>query len=59
MEYYVIYDLNDNIITYIDSLEELALFTNLQKKKLKFNLKNRKFIYYIFNNTYRKIYKFN
>lgn len=58
MEYYVIYDLNDNIITYCDDLTELSSFVNLLKKHLKFRFKNRDFIYYIYGDTYRKIYKF-
>lgn len=58
LEYYVIYDLNDNIIAYIDTLEELAIFTNLRKKQLKYKLKNKSFIYYVFGDTYRKIYSF-
>lgn len=58
MEYYVIYDLKDNVITYLDSIEELALFTKLRKKQLKYKLKNSEFIYYTYENTYRKIYKF-
>ena len=58
MEYYVIYDLNDNVVAYIDTLDELATFTNLRKKQLKYKLKNKSFIYYIFEDTYRKIYAF-
>lgn len=56
--YFVIYDLNDNLICYIDTFEELANYTNLRKKQLKYKLKNKEFIYYIYNNTYRKIYQF-
>ena len=58
MEYYVIYDLKDNVIAYIDTLDELASFTSLRKKQLKYEFKNRDFVYYLFNGTYRKIYKF-
>lgn len=58
MEYYVIYDLKDNLVAFIDSLEELATFTNLRKKQLKYKLKDTEFIYYTYENTYRKIYKF-
>ena len=59
MEYYVIYDRNDNIIALCENLEELSLFTNLKKKYLKFHLKNKKYIRYIYDNSYRKIYVFN
>ncbi len=58
MEYYVIYDLKDNVIAYINTLEELSIFTKLRKKQLKYKLKNKDFIYYTYENTYRKIYKF-
>ena len=58
MEYYVIYDLNDNIIAYIDNLEELSSYTNFKKKYLKFRFKNRNYLNYIYDNSYRKIYKF-
>lgn len=60
MEYFVIYDLNDNLVSYIDNLEELSLYTNLRKKQLKYKFKNvnKDFIYYIFNGKYRKIYRF-
>ena len=58
MDYYVIYDLQDNIVAYIDNLEELSSFTNLKKKYLKFHLKNREYLCYIYDNSYRKIYHF-
>ena len=58
MEHYIIYDLRDNIIAYIDSLEELSIFTKLRKRQLKYKLKNKDFIYYTYDNSYRKIYKF-
>lgn len=58
MEYFVIYDLKDNLVAYIESLDELAIYTNLKKKQLKYKLKNKEFIYYIANNCYQKIYKF-
>lgn len=54
----MIYDFNDNIIAYIDNLDELSNFTNFKKKYLKFHFKNRNFLNYIYNNSYRKIYKF-
>jgi len=56
--YFVIYDLDDYIIAYIDDLDCLAKYTNLRKKQLKYKLNNKEFIYYIYKNTYRKIYKF-
>ena len=58
LEHYVIYDLDDNIVAYIDSIEELSLFTNLKKKYLKFHFKDRTFLCYVYDNSYRKIYRF-
>lgn len=42
MEYYVIYDLNDDIVAYIDTLEELSIYVNrpLRELKYRFKLKN-------------------
>lgn len=56
--YYVVYDLQDNIIAYIDSLEELAEFTNRRKKELKYKFKKRKCIYFKDNISFKKIYAF-
>lgn len=56
--YFVIYNLNDDIIAYIDDLDDLAKYTSLRKKQLKYKLNNKEFIYYIYKDTYRKIYKF-
>uniref|UniRef100_A0AAU8B6H0 Uncharacterized protein n=1 Tax=Dulem virus 59 TaxID=3145770 RepID=A0AAU8B6H0_9VIRU len=58
MEYYVIYDKDDNLISFCNNLDELSLFTQLRKRQLKYKLKDKNFIYYIHNNSYRKIYKF-
>lgn len=41
MDYYVIYDMNDNIIAYVDSLDELSRFVNRRKRQLKYDLKRR------------------
>lgn len=42
MEYFIIYDSNDNIIAYIDSLEELSTFVNrpIRELRYRFKLKN-------------------
>lgn len=39
MGYYVIYDLNDNIICYLDSLQELCSFTGLRIKDVNYKFK--------------------
>ena len=57
MEYYVIYDVNDNIIALCEDLDELSKFVNRRKKELKYRLKNKN-IYYIEVPKILKIYKF-
>ncbi len=39
MDYFVIYDLNDNIIAYIDTLEELSLFVDRPIRELRYRFK--------------------
>lgn len=41
MDYYVIYDLNDNIIAYCDNLDELSKCINRRKKELKYRFKKK------------------
>lgn len=57
MEYFVIYDLNDNIICYCDNETEVVSFTGIRKDHLRDRIK-KGFCYYQYKNTYRKIYKF-
>lgn len=57
MEYYVIYDKNDNIIALCENLDELSLFVNRRKKELKYRFKTKD-IYYIEVPALLKIYKF-
>lgn len=56
--YYIIYDLKDNVIAYIDSFDELVKFTGCRKNNLKQNLKVHNIVYYHFKDTYRKIFAF-
>ncbi len=57
MKYYVVYDLNDNIVAYCDTEDEVVNFTGIDKYNLRRRLKNG-FCYYQFKKTYRKIYVF-
>lgn len=57
MEYYVIYDKNDNIIAFCENLEELSKFVNRRKKELKYRFKNKD-VYNIEVPRLLKIYKF-
>lgn len=41
MEYYVIYDLNDNFVAYCDNIKELSKITGIRIKHINYNFKNR------------------
>ena len=58
MEYYIVYDLNDNIIAYCDNITELINFTGLRKSQVKYKFNKREFLYYRCNKKYLKIYRF-
>lgn len=55
--YYIIYDLSDNIIAYLDNEAEVISFTGIRKDHLRDRIK-KGFCLYSYQNTYRKIYKF-
>ena len=57
MEYYIVYDKNDNIIAYCENIEELSKFVNRRKKELKYRFKDRN-IFNIQIPNLLKIYKF-
>lgn len=57
MEYYVIYDKNDNVIAYCDNIDELSEFVNRSKKELKYRFKKTN-LFKIQIPTLLKIYKF-
>lgn len=60
LEFYIIYDLNDNIVAYIDTKNELSAYTGLRIKDINYKFKHSLFDYIffdVFNNRY-KIYKF-
>ncbi len=61
MGFYVLYDLNDNIIVYLDNIKELSNFTGLRVKDINYKFKNSllDFIYVVFDNTKYKVCKFN
>lgn len=58
MEYYVIYDKNDNLIAFCEDLDELSKFVNRRKKELKYRFKSKN-IFCIQIPNLLKIYKFN
>lgn len=58
MYYYVIYDLNDNIIAYIDNIQELLNFVPVRKNNLIRKFKHSNVYFYQDSDTYKKIYRF-
>ena len=58
MEYFVIYDKDDNLIAFCENLDELSKFVDRRKKELKYRFKNKN-IFYIQIPNLLKIYKFN
>lgn len=55
--YFVLYDLEDNIIAYFDCIEELAIFVNRRVRQLRYEFKERNFVYIQDKNVF-KVYKF-
>lgn len=58
LEYYLIYDLNDNLIAYIDTKKELSNFTGLRIKDINYKFKQKNHIYSFLNKKIYVIYKF-
>lgn len=58
MEYYVIYDKDDNLIAYCENIDELSNFVNRRKRELKYRFKDKN-IFNIQVPHLLKIYKFN
>lgn len=56
--YFVIYDLNDNIIAYCDNINELLNYTGVRKNNLMSRLKNKNYYYFLNGDTYNLIYRF-
>lgn len=57
-EFYVIYDLKDNIVAYADDKKELSNFTGLRSRDVNFRFKNRHFILTTINGFLYKVYRF-
>lgn len=58
--YFVVYDEKDNIIAYLDSIDELIEYFNYvtPKKIVKHRWKNKKVHYVQFKNQYYIVHKF-
>ena len=57
LEYYLVYDKDDNILAFCDSLDELSIFVNRRKKELKYRFKTKDLVY-IQVPKLLKLYKF-
>ncbi|MBD8923700.1 hypothetical protein EGR52_09915 [bacterium] len=58
MEYFVIYDLNDDIIAYVETKQELSTFTGLRVYDINYKFKNKNFIRCFVDNKTLFVYKF-
>lgn len=58
MEYYVIYDLKDNLVCYIETKEELSCYTGLRLRDINYKFKRKNFVLIKRNKQLLKIYKF-
>lgn len=58
MEYYVIYDLEDNLMAYIETKIELSKYTGLRVPDINYKFKGKDFIYSYVDEKKLKIYKF-
>lgn len=58
MDYYVVYDLNDNVIAYLETKVELSNFCGIRVKDINYRFKNKKFIPVYINSRIFKIYRF-
>lgn len=56
--YFVVYDLNDNLICYIETKKELSFFTGLRLKDINYKFKNKNWVLFKRNKQLLKIYKF-
>ena len=55
--YFLVYDWDDNIVAYLDSVKEVVDFTGISIINL-YNRIKKGYCYYRYQNTFRKIYKF-
>lgn len=60
MEYYVLYDLNDNLVCYLNDIYDLSSYTGLRLYDINYKFKktNKKFILINRNKQRLKVYKF-
>lgn len=58
MDYFVVYDLNDNLIAYLDNVYELIYFTGLRLYDINYKFKNTDHIVARISRKSFKIYKF-
>ena len=58
MYYYCVYDINDNLICYLDNAQELVNFSGIRSCDINYRFKGRVFIVKYIDNVFYKIYRF-
>lgn len=58
MDYFVLYDMNDNVIAYFANKIEMCNFTGVRFRDVNCRFKNKQFIQVVINDIFYKIYKF-
>ena len=58
MYYYCVYDIDDNLICYLDDNNELNKFSGIRLRDINYRFKGRKYIVKYIDNVFYKIYRF-
>ena len=58
MEYYTVYDMEDNIIAFLDSIDELHLFSGLRIGDIKYKFKDTNNIVFVKDHKKYKVFRF-
>ncbi len=58
MDYFIVYDLNDNLVAYLDNIYELVSYTGLRIYDINYKFKDHDFIISRISKKTFKIYKF-
>lgn len=58
MNYFVLYDLNDNIVAYFANKFEMCNYTGIRLYDVNYRFRNRQFVQVVINDIFYKVYKF-
>lgn len=58
MQYFILYDNNDNIVAYFDNKIEMCNFTGIRFRDVNYRFKNKNFIKVVIDNILYKLYVF-